>query len=441
MTKYSFLLPVILFLLLPACSEPERVSVFSLSEDAVFFDKDGGEKRMSFVTNNDWVVSTDVDWCHFKPTSGSARFLEDHSFFVSCDANSGLDRECDIIIRSDGQEKRIHLFQNHDHLVTEQFEYDLSIEEQMLAIPYHSDEDVRIEIGDSGKNWIRTRDTRASLVKDTVWLAISENRSASRSASVFLICDSKRDTVTIRQQAHVVPISDPGLLEYCLWYFDSNYDRLICADEAERVKELYYTKNLSSVGGLEYFVHLTSLWLVSDCLTSFDFSLFKELREIEYTGPISNPDFSANEDLESLGIYMATGGTICLKNLKKLSVLSCVNCTCELDLDGCTHLESLWISDFYKEKMLLKDLPSLQRLYIFDSPELKSMDVSQISTLTSVEIWRSSLEVLDLSSQTSLSRLQCMGNPNLKTIYLHHRPPTLILQDNHNPTSVIIVGN
>ena len=192
---------------------------------------------------------------------------------------------------------------------------------------------------------------------------------------------------------------------------------------------------------MEYFVHLTSLWLVSDCLTSFDFSLFKELREIEYTGPISNPDFSANEDLESLGIYMTSGGTICLKNLKKLSALSCVHCICELDLDGCTHLEFLWISDFYKEKMLLKDLPPLQRLYIFDSPELKSMDVSQISTLTSVEIWRSSIEVLDLSSQTSLSRLQCMGNPDLKTIYLHHRPPTLILQDNHNPTSVIIVGD
>lgn len=444
MPRRIHILSAFLCLLLPACSEPDPDPVFSLPEDPVPVGYKGGKTQVTFVTNNDWEASTDAAWLRFSPTSGSARFLNDHTLYLTLEENAGVDRDCDIVIRSLGEEKRIHVRQQHAPLVLETALYEVSIDEQSLAIPFFSDEEPKIEMDEAGANWARlAKTTRSSFFRDTVWLDVAANRSGTRTAEISFTCPGKTVSVCVRQAANLVPV-DPFYLEsYWLQKLDFNKDGQFCMDDADLVTEIkcyvgYQIRNyymLHNLYGWEYFPHLKVIDAKAQTADNFDFRFYKELESVVMTAPIQDPDLTTNANLRKLELSGARGKAS-LKNLKYLSDLWISGCS-EMDLEGTTNLKYFLCNAISSEILDLGPQTQLQSMTVNGTEYLKAINTSQLPTLTEVYLHaNNAIETLDLTFQSQLASVYLFQNPNLKTVYVKKRPQTFF---SDLPVTLIVV--
>ena len=444
MTRSFYIFLALLLLLFPACSRPEIDPVFSIPEELVSVDYKGGETQVSFVANNDWVASTGAVWLQVSPGSGSARFVNEHTLYLSYEENTGVDRDCYIVIRSHGDEKRIHMRQQHAPLMLDTRQFEVSIDAQLLAIPFTSDGDLTVELDEAGEKWARLVRTRSSLIRDTVWLDISANQSGTRKAEIALTCGGKTETVSVQQDANLVPVDDYFLHRYCLPTLDFNKDGQFCMDDAELVttiqcyrevesyRDYYYLFNLD---GWEYFPHLKTIDVQTRTADNFDFSLYKELEFVAMTAPLQDPDLSANVNLNYLALF-GIRGKACLKNLKYLSTLLISGCK-ELDLEGTTNLQVFDSNNVEVEILDIGPQPLLKTLAVHGTEHLKTINTNQLPALTDVKLTGNyAIETLDLTFQPHLSSLYLLHNPYLKTIYVKRMPDTFY---SDTPVTLIVV--
>jgi len=427
MIRPRHIIPLVFALLFAACSERMTDSVFSLKDDSVSFGGEGGTGEISFVANRDWQASSDAQWCRVFPSSGSAAYLKDHSIQVLCDLNRGDERSCTVKIESEGRTMTATVSQSHASLFTDSLDYSISFHSQLLPVPFRAEDNVGVEADDRCSDWIHPATTKAPLSRDTVWLAVTENRAGVREGMVYINCKGKTDTIRIQQDAQVVPIADKGLQKRLFQHScDFDQDGLITVAEAEHLTWLdcfrgdlfNYTNelfNLTSAEGLEYFPNITDLSIRTSVLHEFDFSLFKKLRTIRFRGPLESVDLSKNPLLESASLEYTQCGTICLKNLKKLEEITLVGNTGDLDYDGCDSLIIINIARTDQSVLCLPASTSVIVLYTSNSP---------------------SLVTLDLTSLTGLDYLTSYKNTSLKTIYVNHRPKYINIDV---PAEVIVV--
>ena len=296
MIKVHYILIPFILALLAACTKPAAEPVLFLEGDAVTFDYQGGTESVTFVSNHDWEASTDVQWCRVFPSSGSVTYLNDHSLYLVCDRNDLGYRACTVTIKSNGQEIKANVSQTPSSLYPDSKDYLVSHHEQTIAIPFTSEWPVRCELDNKSASWIHILETRTP-VRDTVWLAISENRSVGRTSTLNITGEGRSIDVQIRQEAHTIPRQD----YFAHYVYDTNYDGLICADEAEQMTHITL-ENLTSTEGLEYFTGITNLTITTKTLHEFDFSPFKKLQYVSFKGPLHEADFSQNKKMKSLEI-------------------------------------------------------------------------------------------------------------------------------------------
>lgn len=55
-----------------SCKDEDPVSEFSLPEEELFFNAEGGTQKITLSANADWSVTSDVEWCLVSPTNGKA---------------------------------------------------------------------------------------------------------------------------------------------------------------------------------------------------------------------------------------------------------------------------------------------------------------------------------------------------------------------------------
>ncbi len=417
MIKRCYILPYIVFLLAVACTKPATDPVFSLQEYTVDFEETGGTKELSLTINNNWTASVNAPWCRVFPASGSATYVKEHSIRLICDLNKGEDRSCNIVIRSNGEEKTVNVSQMHASLFTDVFDYSISFHKQFLPIPCRATGDISVETDDLCSNWIQHATTKAPLARDTVWLSVMENRGGLRVGTIYLSCGAKTDTVRIQQDAQLITMEDKNLYRHILNTCDSDLDCQISVEEAERVTRIYYWwsadyVNVTSAQGLEYFPNLKELVLSTYVLHEFDFSLFKKLETVQFRGPLDGADFSKNDLLQSLTLECTTGGTFCMKNLKRLKRASVATFS-ELDYEGCDSLEVLQIAGYANRELKLPASSSIRDLQI-SSSSLEELDISDLPFLTSCQIKHTALTTLDMTAQTGLKKLTTNENDALK---------------------------
>lgn len=233
------------------------------------------------------------------------------------------------------------------------------------------------------------------------------------------------------------------------WYemlgaeYDHNNDEVLDEDELAEVKAIdipYF--DWDELYGIEDFVNLEELIINhSPDLTTIDLSKNTKLKDVTISASMESIDFSSNTELENLDVYGCFDTLDLTNNTKLTSLRVSTDNFLSLDLTGLTNLESLWISDTdietidglydtvledlmitccsYDEAIDLSQLQELKSLSSYESNDefvnfnqsnLESLvlgdyscdvfDVSNVTTLTELGLFRSSVQKIVFGNQT-----------------------------------------
>lgn len=186
---------------------------------------------------------------------------------------------------------------------------------------------------------------------------------------------------------------DEGFRQFVAQY-DENGDGILQVAELEAVTEMEcHDANVANMIGIKYFTNLTSL-------TSF----CHELENLDLTGCTNLETLlvaEAFDTFESLDVSSCT-------NLRKLMCFMCLELD-SLNVSGCTKLESLICAHTGVEELDVSSLTNLRRLIYSFSPG-RSLDLSACKKLVSLNVDHADLYYLDLSEQKELQKLDTTWN-------------------------------
>ena len=216
--------------------------------------------------------------------------------------------------------------------------------------------------------------------------------------------------------------------------FDENEDGGLSKNEISKVTRIsIYSKDISSLTGIEFFTALTYLFCSSDQLTALDVSKNTALTELDCSyNKLTELDVSKNTALKEL--YCSNNKLTALDVSKNtaLTRLSCgSNQLTALDVSKNTALTELDCSsnqltalDVSKNTALTELACRANQLSALDvskntaltelfcrGNQLTALDVSKNTALKELDCWNNQLTALDVSKNTALKKLYCGSNP------------------------------
>ncbi len=220
-----FLISVPVFVLFSGCSsnkdiddpvDPFKPSLTVTSSALPPLSTSGGSATVHFSTNEPWTVDastpdgSDADWFRLSPTAGEAG--ENRSVTIRADANPTYEpRSFTLTLRTTSLTESLTVSQlKRNAIIAGENRYELSGEEQTLAVEVQANVAYEVEIA-SGGEWLAQRiDTRAEsgLTSREHRFDVAANAEpAERTATiVFRDTDSDlSDEVTVVQAAWVDP--------------------------------------------------------------------------------------------------------------------------------------------------------------------------------------------------------------------------------------------
>lgn len=223
---------------------------------------------------------------------------------------------------------------------------------------------------DAGNNGIRIPVSPAGGSLEYFW----DNLTPGTQYSFSVFCGNGYETFESPARVFNTPQQEfePGLLEYLLAHFDTNADGAMSQSELQDITEVDLSDiYLESLHGLETLVNLKSLSMGNNWLETIDLSANKKLGF-----------FSGGRD---------------------------------------PHL-----------KQIIIDNPELYYLYLLQSDNLKTVDVSRCPKLTNFECYQVKLETMDFSHngrlivvfihESNLKELDLSANWNLLHLGIHDNP-------------------
>lgn len=208
----------------------------------------------------------------------------------------------------------------------------------------------------------------------------------------------------------IVEFEDENFKTYCVTNFDKDGDGEISYAEAIDVKEISVsTVDISSLKGIEFFIHLESLTcrgLIADSLP---------------TGSLNSLDLSNNTSLLSLDCSCNQLQYLELRHNAELVMLDCSNNQLTtLDVAHNTALTNLVCT---RNELSYLDLSNNIALILLSCGDniMSNLDLSHNSALEYLDCTGNSITNLDFSHNTRLSRLLCSRN-QLSTLDVSHSP-------------------
>lgn len=210
--------------------------------------------------------------------------------------------------------------------------------------------------------------------------------------------------------------------------YDKDGDGVLSGNELSTKKEirLNYLKTLSDLTGLEHFVNLKTLHIYQGALTAIDTRGLVNLESLEISrvSSLTSVDVSKNEKLTRLKIYDAA-------NISSLSLTPTIK---TLDLDKTPLIKELNVKPLTDLRLLtlgglgivdldISGLKSLTQLSIGSGDglstltPLKSLIISDCSSLTSIRCSCQSIETLEIDGLDALEKMavwRCLYLTTLK---------------------------
>lgn len=244
-----------------------------------------------------------------------------------------------------------------------------------------------------------------------------------------------------------ISFADANFKAYCVENFDTNGDGEISRGEASAVTTInVITDNIESLGGIEYFVNLTTL----DCcgseqstgiLNDLDLSANAALTNLRCNyNQLTVLDVSNNTALTNLYCYDNQLTSLDISNNTALKYFSCGrNQLTSLDVSNNTALRVIYCSE---NQLTSLDISNNTALTDFScgSNQLTSLDVSNNTALTDLRCSDNQLTVLDMSNNTALTYLSCYDN-QLTSLDVSNNTALTTLWCNNNQLTVLDVSN
>lgn len=154
----------------------EQEHILSISQTALSFDNQGGDKTVEVTTNRIFSISSNVSWCKASPSSGDGTKNLKQTITISCEPNTDSEKRTGIVTVTSGN-KSVSVTVTQDEgksLRLSQTEFNVSKEAQTVSIEVLSNVNFEVLIDDACKTWISHESTK-SLTSKIVTLAIAKN--------------------------------------------------------------------------------------------------------------------------------------------------------------------------------------------------------------------------------------------------------------------------
>ena len=246
----------------------------------------------------------------------------------------------------------------------------------------------------------------------------------------------------------IIEFSDDNFKAYCVDKFDLNEDGEISINEASIVTKIdVNTDNITSLGGIEHFTNLETLWcygtwedmeIVRGQLTSLDISNNRALKELICPyNQLSDLDISSNVLLTRVVLDVNPLTSLDVRNNKELKTLLCrygealsslylgentaltsldcsINQLTQLDVSGCPSLTYLTCGSNLLYELDVSNNTDLKELRC-GSNRLSAINVSNNTLLETLNCQYNQLSAISVSNNTRLKDFRCDGN-NLTTL-------------------------
>lgn len=211
----------------------------------------------------------------------------------------------------------------------------------------------------------------------------------------------------------VVNFDDPSFKASVVDEYDDNFDGEIDYIEAESVTNINCSnRNVTSLGGIEYFTNLKNLNCSNNSIKEIDLSSMSKLTTLNcYNNPIESLILDGCVSLTSMSIIDATINAISKKTVTINGYQKSEKFTFSTIGAGFTDF-SFVNSNTIKTLVVSGDYS--KSLNVYDTPNVAELNVSQIN-----------VEVMDLHN-LNLSSLDLTQNTNLKELYLQNNKLTSI---------------
>lgn len=233
--------------------------------------------------------------------------------------------------------------------------------------------------------------------------------------------------------------------------YDKDGDGVLSGNELSTKKEikLYYLKTLSDLTGLEHFVNLKTLHISQGALTAIDTRGLVNLEslEISHVSSLTSVDVSKNEKLTRLIIYDAANisslsltPTIKTLDLYKTPLIK------ELNVKPLTDLRLLTLGGLGITDLDISGLKSLTQLSIGSGDglgtltPLKSLIISDCSSLTSIYCSSQSIELLEIDGLDALENMAVNNCQYLTTLKVKNCAKLRELKCECRPNGVVRGG-
>jgi Leucine-rich repeat (LRR) protein len=245
-------------------------------------------------------------------------------------------------------------------------------------------------------------------------------------------------------QSQIVNIPDAYLKSKLIGHFpviDTNGDGEIQVSEALATTTLYACCALSEdPTGLEAFINVTQLDVSNNNFTNFDVSVYPNLETLNINGnyvllsldvsmlsnlvtlnargcnALSSFTFSGANNLQTIDVNYSYLSSLDITSLPNLTTLDCsYSKLTSLTVNGSSTLTHLNCSYNALSSINLSGLPNLEVLDISEQeynydPSLTALDVSALTSLTSLSCHTNIISVLDVSNLVNLTTLNCYRN-------------------------------
>ena len=243
-----------------------------------------------------------------------------------------------------------------------------------------------------------------------------------------------RSTIEWMTALEVVPtyddvnivFADANFKAYCVENFDTNGDGEVSRSEALTVTEIdVITDNIESLGGIEYFINLETLY----CSGSETGS-----------GILNELDLNSNTALKDLWCDFNQLTTLDVSNNTALTNLWCIqNQLTAIDVSNNTALKDLWCYDNQLTTLDVSNNSALTRLGCFNN-QLTSLDMSNNTALTYLRCDNNQLTALDVSNNIALEQLSCEYN-QLTSLDVSNDTALIWLNCDDNQLTALDVSN
>ena len=205
---------------------------------------------------------------------------------------------------------------------------------------------------------------------------------------------------------------DPVFRNYVATALDSNDDDILSPTEIANIADIDVAGlQINSLGGIEYFTALESLFCPNNNLTTLDLSGLSALASFSYDkDKLTSLDLSGCTSLENLDCSNGPLTSLDLSGCTALKSLRCDNNNLTtLDLSGLSALASFSYDKDKLTSLNLTGCTSLENLSITGG-KLTALNMSSCTSLVSLRCDSNNLTALDLSGCTALTELYCYNN-------------------------------